>query len=152
MAAIADAVTEVPDTHEIVHGFAGGRNARGQRVGIVDGDDRHIDAAGFERGAEVVRHVQTLQLSEIGRFENDSAADDAGKACSHAFDGALASELADLAAHDGDHVAGGNGLEIEMRLPGRGIHSHITQFGTLHDSRPQMPGGQHSDAPSHQPS
>ncbi len=84
--------------------------------------DRHIDAVGLERGAQVVGDVQALQLSQIGRFQNDSAADHAGKAGAHAFDRAFAREFADLVAHDGDDVAGGNGLEIELRLPGLGIH------------------------------
>jgi len=58
----------------------------------------------------------------------------------------------DLVAQNRNDIAGRNGLQIDLRLPGLGIHFHIPQFGALHDSRPEMPRGQHSDAASHQPS
>ena len=85
-------------------------DARGQRVGIVDGHHRHIDAVGLQRGAQLVGHVESLQLTEIGRFQNDAAADHAGETGAHALDGTFLSELADLAAQNRDDVAGGNGF------------------------------------------
>ena len=69
-----------------------------ERVGIVDGHDRHIDAFSFQRGAQFLGHVESLQLTEIRRFQNDAAADHTGEAGAHALDGTFLSELADLAA------------------------------------------------------
>jgi hypothetical protein len=102
--------------------------------------------------AQFVGHVQSLQLTQIGRFQNYPAADHARETGAHALDGAFLGQRADLVAHNRNDIAGGNGFEIDVRLPGVGIHLHVPQFGAVHDSRPEMSRGQHSDAASHQPS
>ena len=152
MAAVADAVAQVPHAHQLLHRFVSGGDARGQRVGVVDGDHRHIDTAGLQGGAQFAGDGQSLQLAEIGRFQNDAAADDAGETGAHALDGAFRRQGKDLVAQNRNEIARGDGAEIDFRRSGAGIHLHGPQFHALHNSRPELPRGQHSDAASHPPS
>ena len=153
MAAVADAVTEVPDAHEVVHGFVGGGDAGGQRVGIVDGDDRHIDAVGLAaRRAVRRRRASPFNCPRLGDSRMTPPRITPGKPAPTLSIGPSRASSRIWPHTMAMMSPAGMVLRSICGSPGSGYTLHIAQFGAVHDSRPQMPGGQHSDAPSHQPS